>query len=108
MAKKQKVTASSDGMKLIEVQDEDEFEGFADEKPGFPKAADWPSQNIEEGWEEVDKDNGSTKDDREPMPVNEEPVQLEGAKEKQAKVLEAEGEVASKAPGVPNMLSKDW
>jgi hypothetical protein len=108
MAKKQKVTASSDGIGKSETNDEEEFASFVDDAPHDEKAATAPGQNIEEGWEEVERAENPTKVDSDPIPLDEEPVQIEGTKEKMAKVLDANEEAASQALDVPNMLSKDW
>ena len=107
-AKKQKVVTSSEEERKHQTDKEDEFEGLTDDQPFDEKPAATSSQNIEEGWEDVGKDEDPAKSDHTPTPVDVEPVQVEGTKEKMAKVLEADGEVASQASGVPNMLTKDW
>lgn len=107
-AKKQKVVTSSEEERKHQSENEDGFEGPTDDQPYDEKPAATPSQNIDEGWEEVGKDEDAAKSDHTPTPVDAEPVQVEGTKEKMAKVLEADGEVASQASGVPNMLTKDW
>lgn len=109
IAKKQKVAASSDEMEKSPANNEDEFEGFADEESNNEKTLAGPSQGIEEGWEEVRKDEVLANIDPDPMPLEAEPVQVEGTEDKMAIVLEANGEVASHAPGVfPNILTRDW
>lgn len=103
-AKKQKVGAISD---ISKDQDGDEeFERFPNELTHDAKDTDMSSQKIDEGWEDVGKDKDSVEIGN--MPLDDEPVKIEGTKEKMAKVMEADGEVASKASGVPNMLTKDW
>lgn len=103
-AKKQKVDVMSN---ISKDQDGDEtFEGFSDEMTLDAKDTDTPSQEIDEEWEDVGKEEDSA--EVKSMPVDDEPVKVEGTKEKMAKVMEADGEVASKAPGVPNMLTIDW
>jgi hypothetical protein len=107
MAKKQKVAASCDEME-IQAEGEDEFEGFADNEShdGIPLAIS--DQNIDEGWEDVGKDKDLAEMNAKSKPVGEQPVEVEGTKDKIAKVPEAIGEVAGQAAGVPNMLTKDW
>lgn len=105
-AKKQKVAATPDHMKG-QGGDEDEFEDFP-VMSDDGKDTEAISQNINDGWEDVGKDKEVSEHDSESTPLDDEPVDIEGTKEKMAKVLEADGEVASKAPGVPNMLTRDW
>ena len=107
-AKKQKVVTSSGKEEKNQADNKDELENFTHDQPYPEKPAATLSQNIEEGWEEVGKDEDPAKSDHTPTPVDVEPVQVEGTKEKMAKVLEADGEVVIQASGVPNMLTKDW
>lgn len=101
------MAASSDEVE-IQAEGEDEFEGFADNKShdGNPLAIS--DQNIDEGWEDVGKDKDLAEMKAKSKPIGEEPVDIGGTKDKIAKVLEANGEVAGQAAGVPNMLTKDW
>jgi hypothetical protein len=107
VAKKQKVAASSDEGET-QAEGEDECEGFADNKShnGNPLAIS--DQNIDEGWEDVGTDKDLAEMNAKSKPVGEEPVEVEGTKDKIAKVLEANGEVASQVAGDSNMLTKDW
>jgi hypothetical protein len=86
--------------------DEDEFHGFADEKgeegshdPNAPAHAE-SRQAIEEGWEEVRKDE-----------VGDAPVEVHTTtKDTKADEGEVDGQAAPAVsqPPPPNMLAKDW
>lgn len=117
MAKKQKVAAnSSNEAEKGPADEEAEFEGFSEKKSHDGKAVAAPSQNIGEGWEEVSKDGGSaviefeseSESESEFMPLDEEPVLVEGRKERMAKTQEADEGVANPTASLPNMLTKDW
>ncbi len=108
IAKKQKFAVSSREIETSKPDDEDEFEGFAYENSQGGKAPTEQSNNIEEGWEDVGNVEDSAELEPKSIPLDDEPVQVEGTKDKMAKVLEADGEVASQASGVPDMLIKDW
>lgn len=107
MAKKQKVTASSDVTEENQASNDDQFEGFPDDKSHNESPPAVLKQDIEEGWEDVAKDEDLVNADPD-MALDEELVQVEGIKDKKTKVLGADDEVDSQAPSVPNMLTKDW
>jgi hypothetical protein len=107
MAKKQKVAARSDEVET-QAEGRGDLESFIDDQSHNENPLATSNQNIDEGWEDVGKDKDLSEMNAKSKPVDEEPLEVEGTKDKVAKVLEADGEVASQAAGVPNMLTKDW
>jgi hypothetical protein len=114
IAKKQKVDDATSRAEIEEEKktqpsisdDEDEFHGFADEKgeegshdPNASASAE-SRQAIEEGWEEVRKDE-----------VGDAPVEVHTTtKDTKADEGEVDGQAppAVSQPPPPNMLAKDW
>jgi hypothetical protein len=116
IAKKQKVDDATSRAEIEEQKktqpsisdDDDEFHGFADEKgqeESHPANAPAPApaesrQAIEEGWEEVRKDE-----------VGDAPVEVHTTtKDTKADEGEVDGQAAPAVsqPPPPNMLAKDW
>ena len=109
MAKKQKIRAGPEKVEESHAHEGDQEEGFADEQSHDEKVFAATSQSIEEGWEDVGKDEGAAEVDPE-FKLLEEPVQIEGAENKKAKVLEESGEAGHQPEAlcVPSMLAEDW